>query len=185
MRDTRRQASQERSQRRSRLMALAQGGDRDAYRLLLEDVVPTLAAFLRRRVADRSEVDDVVQDVLIAMHRARHTYDPARPLEPWLFAIARNVAIDHARRSLARAGREVLVDELPEQAGSIDGPPGPRLEDALARLPPSQREAFEMLKLEGLSVDAAARRAGTTPGALKVRAHRAYKALRRLIGEEP
>jgi len=80
-----------------------------------------------------------------------------------------------------RSSREVLVDALPER--SADGASeGPRLEEALDRLPAAQREAFEMLQLEGISVAAAAARAGTTTGALKVRAHRAYKALRAILG---
>jgi RNA polymerase sigma-70 factor (ECF subfamily) len=163
-------------------MALAQQGDQDAYRELLDDLVPMLRAVIRRRVANVNEIDDIVQDVLLAVHRARHTYDPARPLEPWVFAIARNVTIDHARRRLARSGWEVTVEQLPDAPGEADAPLAPRLDEALARLPAAQREAFRMLKLEGLSVDAAAERAGTTPGALKVRAHRAYKALRALLG---
>lgn len=163
-------------------MARVQDGDQEAYRALLDDLVPTLRAFLRRRVGNVNDVEDIAQDALLAMHRARHTWDPARPLEPWLFAIARNVAIDHARRSIARAGWEIMVDELPDRPGEIDAPFAPRLDEALEQLPAAQREAFRMLKLEGLSVEAAAERAGTTPGALKVRAHRAYKALRALLG---
>jgi RNA polymerase sigma-70 factor (ECF subfamily) len=163
-------------------MALAQGGDHEAYRALLDDLIPVLRAFLRRRVPNVSEVDDIVQDVLLAVHRARHTWDPTRPLEPWLFAIARNVAIDHARRTLSRAGWEVAVEEPPDAPGAVDAPFAPRLDAALEKLPRAQREAFRMLKLDGLSVEEAAERAGTTPGALKVRAHRAYKALRSLLG---
>jgi RNA polymerase sigma-70 factor (ECF subfamily) len=163
-------------------MVRVQSGDQDAYRVLLDDVAQVLRGFLRRRVADSNEVDDVLQDVLMAMHRARHTFDPMRPVEPWLFAIARNVTIDHARRRASRGRWELLVDELPDQAGTIEEFAEPRLDEALAKLPASQREAFEMLKLEGLTVEAAAERAGTTPGALKVRAHRAYKALRAMLG---
>jgi RNA polymerase sigma-70 factor (ECF subfamily) len=74
------------------------------------------------------------------------------------------------------------VGQFGDQAGTIEEFAEPRLDEALAKLPASQREAFEMLKLEGLTVEAAAERAGTTPGALKVRAHRAYKALRAMLG---
>jgi RNA polymerase sigma-70 factor (ECF subfamily) len=172
----------ERRRQRAACMARAQQGDQEAYRILLDDLVPMLRAFLRRRVANVNEIDDIVQDVLLAVHRARHTYDPSRPIEPWIFAIARNVTIDHARRTLSRAGWEVMVEELPDAPGDVDAPFAPRLDEALERLPAAQREAFRMLKVEGLSVDAAAERAGTTPGALKVRAHRAYKALRAILG---
>jgi RNA polymerase sigma-70 factor (ECF subfamily) len=100
-------------------MVRVQSGDQDAYRVLLDDVAQVLRGFLRRRVADSNEVDDVLQDVLMAMHRARHTFDPMRPVEPWLFAIARTVTIDHARRRASRGRWELLVDELPDQAGAL------------------------------------------------------------------
>ena len=169
------------SVQRSEWMALAQRGDREAYGALLMDVTPSIVGFLHQRIVDPHEREDVVQDTLMALHRARHTYDPSRPFEPWLFAIARHVLVDHFRRRGVRAAREVLVDVFPERGGEARSD-GPRLEDALERLPASQREAFEMLKLEGLSVVVAAARAGTTTGALKVRAHRAYKTLRVLLG---
>ena len=170
-----------RSAQRTRWMECVQRGDREAYRALLTDIASPLLRFLRPRIADPHELEDVYQDTLMALHRARHTYDPSRPFEPWLFSIARHVLVDHFRRRGVRAAREVLVDVLPER-GEDDGGEAPRLEKALDRLPAAQREAFEMLKLEGLSVAAAAARAGTTTGALKVRAHRAYKALRILLG---
>jgi RNA polymerase sigma-70 factor (ECF subfamily) len=160
-------------------MVGAQAGDRDAYRAVLEDISPLLLDWLRRWVADSADLADVYQDVLVRLHRARHTYDPARPFERWLFAIARHCAADHARRGRRRAW-ELLVDELPEAAAQSD-PDWHALADALRSLPRPQREAFSMLKLEGLSVGAAATRAGVTPGALKVRAHRAYKALKVLL----
>jgi len=163
-------------------MALVQGGDQAAYGALLDDVMPLLRAFLRRRVTNVNEIDDILQDVLLSVHRARHTYDPGRPLEPWLFAIARNVTIDHARRAISRSAWEIVVDDLPDAPADAAGDATPRLEEVLAKLPPAQRRAFEMLKIEGLSVEIAAARAGTSPGALKVRAHRAYKAVRALLG---
>ncbi|MEW6271770.1 MAG: RNA polymerase sigma factor [Thermodesulfobacteriota bacterium] len=161
-------------------MQRAQDGDGDAYRELLDDIGPELMRFLTRRMSDATAAEDAYQDTLLALHRARHTWLPARPLEPWLYAIARNVVIDHARRR-RRARWEVATDALPEVAS----PPGdealPELQRALDGLPPAQREALEMLQLEGLSVEAASKRAGVTRGALKVRAHRAYKALRSLL----
>ena len=166
-------------------MAQAQAGDRDAYRELLEDLAPLLAAFLRRHGADAHEIDDLRQETLITVHRARHTYDPSRPLEPWLFAIARSVAIDHHRRQARRRAREVAVEALPEVAAPADlAGAEQRLAEALAALPAAQREAFELLQVEGLSGVEASRRAGTTPGALTVRAHRAYRALRALLRDE-
>jgi RNA polymerase sigma factor (sigma-70 family) len=173
----------ERIRVRAHLMERLQQGDADACRLLLDDVGPAVTRFLRGRVAI-DEVEDVYQEVFMALFQARHTYEAGRPLEPWLFAIARNVAADHSRRRWARASWEELTAEVPERAegGSPAAPPD--VEALLARLPPKQREAFAMLKLDGMTLEAAAGRAGVSIGALKVRAHRAYKALRKLIGGE-
>ena len=170
-----------RSRQRAEWMARAQAGDRDAYRVLLDEIGPIVLGWLRRWLTDPEDLADVYQDTLVHLHRARHTYDPARPFEPWLFAIARNAAADHGRRRRRERAWETVVDDLPDVAmegGAFE----PALAEALRALPRPQREAFTMLKLEGLSVGAAAARAGVTPGALKVRAHRAYKALRALLG---
>jgi len=176
-------ASEERSRNRARLMARMQDGDGDSCRALLDDIGPMLTNFLRRRIADRNALEDVYQETLMAFFQARHTYDPSRPLEPWLFAIARNVASDHARHFWTRASFEQLTDKMPERLADEEPRSEPSLEDAMAKLPEQQRQAFSMLKLEGLSIEQAAGRAGVSAGALRVRAHRAYKALRKLIGE--
>ena len=175
--------AEERSRARARLMERVQDGDGESCRTLLDDIGPMLMNFLRRRIADRGEIEDVYQETLMAFFQARHTYQPSRPLEPWLFAIARNVAADHARQYWTRASVEQLTDEIPESAAASEPRSNPNLADAVARLPDQQREAFAMLKLEGLSIEQAAARAGISEGALRVRAHRAYKAIRKLIGE--
>lgn len=168
---------------RATWMAAAQGGDVAAYRALLTDVAPMLESFVRRRLRHPEDCRDVVQDTLTLMHRARHTWDATRPFDPWLFAIARHALIDHLRRQQRRQAHEVSLDPLPEPAAEADHDDGyRRLDEALAQLPPSQREAFEMLKLQGLTVDRAAAQAGITPGALRVRAHRAYQAIRAMLG---
>jgi RNA polymerase sigma-70 factor, ECF subfamily len=176
-------AFRERSRRRAELMARVQDGDREACRILLDDIGPMLSNFLRRRIADREDAEDVYQETLVAFFQARHTYEPSRPLEPWLFAIARNVAADHARRYWTRVSVEQLVDKAPEPSAVGEPRSDPNLEEALARLPDQQREAFSMVKLEGMSIEEAAHRVGISVGALRVRAHRAYKALKKLIAD--
>jgi len=162
-------------------MELVQEGDGNAFRALLDDIGPAVTSFLRRRIADQSEVEDVFQETVIGLYQARHTYEPSRPFEPWLFAIARNVAADHAHRHWTRASWQELMESTPEVASDATAGASPTLEGALQRLPQMQREAFVMLKLEGLSTMEAARRAGVSVGALKVRAHRAYETLKKLI----
>jgi RNA polymerase sigma factor (sigma-70 family) len=171
----------ERSRLRARLMVRLQQGDADACKELFDSIGPSLTYFLRRRVADPQELEDVYQEVFMAIFEARHTYEPGRPFEPWLFAIARNIAADYTRRRWRRAHWEELVAEPPDQPFETSNAAVPELRSFLAELPPDQREAFSMLKLDGLSVQAAAARVGVSVGALKVRAHRAYKSLKRLI----
>lgn len=168
--------------KRAQWMERVQAGDQKAYRLLLHDVSAELRAYLRRRVRDGQDVEDLVQDVLLTLHRARHTYDPARPFEPWLYAIARNAAVDSFRRDRLRLRMErlpddeALVDTAREDAGrelSVEG--------VLAELPETQREALEMVKIRGMSIGEAAARAGVSQGTLRVRIHRGYRTLRALL----
>ena len=169
------------SERRTRWMAAVQRGDREAYRALLDDIRPTVEQFVRRRVRDPEEAKDVYQDVLMALHRARQTYEPGRPFDPWLFAIARRVVARRRGQRMARDAREVHPALLPDVPVAADGDAKLELEEALGRLSAEQRQALVLLKLEGLSIARAAPLVGTTVGALKVRAHRAYRALRRLL----
>jgi len=171
------------------LMAAAQAGDGEAYRTLLEEIMPVVRAMVLSRIFDRSAAEDVVQNVMLSIHRARHTYRPERPFKPWLSAIARNAIIDSFRERGRRREREIEVELIdafaaPVEAGhpdEIELPPD--LVAAIEQLPAKQREAVRLVQVEGLSVAEAAERAGVSPGALKVRAHRGYKALRRLLGE--
>ncbi len=167
-------------------MREAQQGSAESYERLLAELLP----FVRRVVAERvrgPEAEDVVQEALVSIHTARHTHRPDRPVAPWVRAISRNASIDWLRRAV-RAGRrssEVEPDALPDGAPASPAESralSPGLERALERLPDAQREAVVLLKIEGLSVAEAAERTGITPGALKLRAHRGYRALRAVLG---
>ncbi len=171
----------ERSIRRARWMAAVQRGDADAYGALLDDIGPMIMRFLRRRLRDTEEAQDVYQDIFMTLHRIRHVYQPTRPLEPWLFAIAHRVFRAHQRRRLTRITRECPVETPPEIPVDSDSHVKLRLEEALRDLSSDQRLVIKLLKIDGLSTEMAARRAGTTTGALKVRAHRSYKVLRQLL----
>jgi len=87
-------------------MAAAQRGDRHAYERLVADILPALRAFVRRRTGDDVSAEDVVQEVLLSIHRARRTFRPERPFEPWLFAITRNAVRDFQRSSVRRMHTE-------------------------------------------------------------------------------
>jgi RNA polymerase sigma-70 factor (ECF subfamily) len=168
-------------------MAAAQDGDADAYERLLRSILPVLRAIVGRRLGDPSSVEDVVQNVLLSIHQARHTYRPERPFGPWMRAIARNAVIDAQRSRTARGRREVPIEDREWPAEAFDPVEAleelsPELTRALEALPPSQREAVELIHVQQLSVAEAAERVGISPGALRVRAHRGYKALRLRMG---
>lgn len=166
------------------LMAAAQQGDENAYRHVLESVRPLVFGYVRKRINSAEAAEDVCQEVLLTVHRVRHTYDPGRPFEPWLFAIARSRLIDHLRKSRRISTVEVLMDVMPDPGEPAGETSGDSAWDVLDRLPPAQREAFVMLKLEGLSTAEAAERAGVSVSALKVRAHRAYNAIKKSLRGE-
>lgn len=179
-------ARDEEEARQAAWMRAAQGGDADAYRRLLTAVEPRIRAIVRSRVRDDAAVDDVVQNALLSIHRGRRTYRPERPFGPWMRAIVRNVVVDHFRERKRRVEREVelVVEELADDRANeatSETALAPELRSALAGLSASQREAVTLIQIEGLSVAEAALRAGVTPGALKVRAHRGYRALARAL----
>ena len=176
--------NEERETRWRGWMVAAQAGDVPSYEKLLRELIPYLGGFVRRRLLDRSSAEDVVQNVLVSIHRARHTYRAERRFSPWLHAIARNGIIDQLRSRTRQANREVSLesDRVPEPAVDAAETPdrqlSPELQRALESLSDSQREAVELIQVHGLSVAEAAVRAGVTQTALKVRAHRGYRALR-------
>jgi RNA polymerase sigma-70 factor, ECF subfamily len=166
---------------RAQLMAQAQRGDREAFQLLFKDVGPVITRFLRRRISDSSQIEDICQEAMIAVYKSRHTYEPGRPFEPWLFAIVRNVSGEHLRRERHRLAFQIQVDELPEVGSDHGSLNDLELRQALGRLSPTQIEALALTKVAGLSVEEAAQHSGTTVGSMKLRVHRAYASLKRSL----
>jgi RNA polymerase sigma-70 factor (ECF subfamily) len=170
------------------LMHASQAGDGEAYRALLLELAPRVRAVVARRRGASADVEDLVQDVLLSVHVARATYDPARPFLPWLLAIVRHRLADGARRFARREAHEVQVEDLDVTFGALgtnSDAGGPydteALHAAVRGLPPSQRDAIELLKLREFSLKEAAAATGMTVGALKVATHRAMAALKRVL----
>jgi RNA polymerase sigma-70 factor (ECF subfamily) len=165
------------------------GGDDAAFGTVYDALAPRLYGYLLRQTRDRARAEDLVQQTMLHIHRARARFIPGAEVTPWAFAIARRLLVD----SLRRGRREVLAmdDELdgrPDRRPSAEElvqarELATRVEGVLARLPQSQRAAFELIKNEGLSVAEAAQVLGTTVAAVKLRAHRAYEALRSALGD--
>lgn len=166
-------------------MRLAQGGDQAAYASLLAMLTSVTRRFARARVGNVGWVDDVVQETLLTIHGARHTYDPARPFGPWFYAIASSRMIDVLRRERRVRSREIADDTLPEppsEAADESDIDVEAIHAALASLPARQRDVIEGMKFRDESVREIAGRTKMTESAVKVTAHRGYRALRRLLG---
>ncbi len=174
-------------------MRAAQDGDGESYAALLRDCVPMLAQVARRQGVAMDRVDDVVQDVLITLHRVRHTYDPSRSFNAWVRAITQRRAIDALRRSGRQGAREIHAPLAFEAHADgsvaaddtlVNRARAARLRDAVAQLPPGQREAVEHMGLAERSLAEAAALTGRSTGALKVNLHRALKSLRAIMRPE-
>jgi RNA polymerase sigma-70 factor, ECF subfamily len=168
-------------------MRLTQAGDQAAYASLLVLLTSATRQFARARLGAVPWIDDVVQETLLAVHRARHTYDPRRPFAPWFYAVASSRLIDVVRRERRVTSREIPGDVLPDVVSGA-GPAARNEIDveaihaAVGSLPARQREVVEALKFRDQSVRDVAGQLGMTESAVKVTAHRGYAALKRLLG---
>ncbi len=166
------------------LMLSSLGGDVAAYRDLLRELADHLRRYYRRRLGHgKADLEDLVQETLMAVHTRRASYDPSYPFTPWAYAMARYKLVDHLRRETVRAAEPIdeyaelfAIDENEQMAAAHD------VERLLAPLPARQRDAIRLTRIEGLSVEEAARRTGQSPTATKVGIHRALKRLREAMG---
>lgn len=156
-------------------------GDTDAYQRFLTELSAHLRAFLRRRLAQRpDEVEDLVQETLLAVHSQRHTYRHDLPVTAWAHAIARYKLIDWLRAHAAKGALDVPLDDVQELFSSSDAEAAQARRDLgqlLQTLPERQRLPIVHVKLEGLSVAETARLTGLSESAVKVGVHRGLKAL--------
>lgn len=165
-------------------------GDDSAFGEVYDAIAPRIYRHVLGRVGDAGLAEDVVQQTLLQIHRKRGTFVRGAAVLPWALAIARRLAVDAHRR-----GRKESLTKEPDPVE----PPSPdfdaeahataaetarRIRAVLAGLPETQRTAFELVKQEGLSVAQAAAVLGITVSAVKLRAHRAYEALRAALGED-
>lgn len=165
----------------------AQAGDEAAYRDALQHMAVRLRAWLRRRMqAWPDEVEDVVQETLLALHLHRATWDASLPVSAWMFAIARHKLVDLWRRRGRREAELASLDALEEhEAPSVDDAQQHAarrdLGVLLAAIPPAQRQAIVLTKIEGLSVAEVSLRTGASVAAVKVQVHRGLKKLAELV----
>lgn len=173
-----------------RLMLAGLDGDSAAYRSLLERLSRLLRNYYRARLRrfgrEATEAEDLMQEVLLAIHTRRHTYDTSLPFLPWLYAVARYRLIDHLRKT--RGSRaNVPLDDVDELAGSENHAgveSSHDLQKLLRELPEKKRRAIQCVKLDGLSVAEAAERCGMSESAIKINVHRGLKILAASIALE-
>src|SRR5450432_15518 len=172
------------------LMAAYVAGDRRAFEQLFARLAPRLHRFFQRSFRAEATADDLLQVTFLKLHRARETYKPDMRVAPWAFAIAARVRLDEYRRrkrlaedgdeeALARA-EEARAAEMRDE-GAIDGDTADAVRRAVDALPESQRVVIHLNRFEEMTFAEIARVLGTTEGAVKLRAFRAYGALRQVL----
>lgn len=170
------------------LMVLYQAGDERAADQLVGISNRTLARYLYATSLGALNLDDLLQECWLRIHKARGSYRPGEPVMPWILAIARHVRIDFYRKWRRTIGRET---ELEHQLEDLGGSPQSQWDSAIAAgrlmklmriLPDAQREVVVMLKVTGMSVQEVALSTGSTPAAVKQKAYRAYQTIRSVVG---
>lgn len=162
-------------------MQLAQKGDETCYAQLLEELGDVIALYLKYRFGPIDLIEDCVQESLIAIHAARHTYDPKRLFRPWLFAIVRNRTIDMLRSQ--RSYTSAIEENWTQQ----DKPSATTIEDEVAKsmvfdaLAPAYRDVLLLTKVGGLSTAETAKELGLSESAVRVRVHRGIQATRKIL----
>jgi RNA polymerase sigma-70 factor (ECF subfamily) len=169
----------------------ASTGDASAFEALYDRLAPRLHAFIFRRTRHAAKTDDLLQQTFLQMHAARASFVHGAEVMPWAFAIARRLLIDGLRKSTETLHEDGNDGDVPDPRGERETPEaicarrrlGRLVAEELRRLPEQHRVAFDLIQNDGLSVAEAAQVLGTTPAAVKLRAHRAYEALRAKLGD--
>ena len=165
-------------------------GDDAAFGAVYDELSPRLFGFLMRKTNDAALAEDLLQQTFLQMHCARETYRTGMDVVPWAFAIARRLAIDSFRKRRRTVvadpseAEEALVSELSPDGALRTKRAAMTIHETLEALPESQRTAFELLKIVGLTLAQTAEAVGESIGAVKLRAHRAYEALREALAVE-
>jgi len=163
------------------LMHAAQRGDSAAYAELFREITPLIKGFLYNRLGDGLDNEDIVQEVLFAVHKASHTYNTDRQFKAWMFAIADYKLKDYLRAYYRKAAlikvdfaeiEHTLTDDV-----TADHSPSELLSEILGVLPEKQQRIVRMMKIDGYSAEQVAKEMKMTTSAVKVSAHRAYKVL--------
>tara|TARA_Y100001960_G_scaffold288606_1_gene327825 strand:+ start:2744 stop:3298 length:555 start_codon:yes stop_codon:yes gene_type:complete len=165
------------------LAVQAQAGDESSYRELLLGLAEKMRPFLYNHIFNKDMVEDVLQDTLVAVHQALHTYNPKYSFLSWSFAICRYKLIDYIRKYQKISENEINNDEyiatfVDESTNIEDEGLDEKLQSAIDSLPERQRQVVIMLKVNDYSIKEVANELSLSVANVKTIAHRAYKALR-------
>ena len=180
-------AYQEDERRWSNWMAAANAGDRAAYRQLLAELGDVVEAYVKSRFGELRGLEDCVQECLLAIHNARHTYDGERPFRPWFFTIVRHKTIDMLRKQRRVTGNEQALDDTAGDVDASGGEPLAAVVDGvrvLERMPPVHRDAVALTQYAGYTVAEAAHLLGISESALKSRLRRALQTIKKDLESE-
>ena len=166
------------------LMTATQAGDNDAYLSLLNEMYSFLKNYIRRRIFNKDEAEEVIQEILMAVHKSRHTYDSSRSFMSWFLSIAEFKIIDSIRK-ITKTSAELNIEQIKtdlsysffeEQTFDFD--------KAFQKLSKKEQEIIKLLKIDGFKVSEIARKMNLTETNIKVIAHRAYKNLQIYLGDQ-
>lgn len=168
----------------SRLMAEAQSGRSDSYRILLNQISITLSKFLANRIGSFDDREDVLQEILLAIHNSRHTYLPSKPFYPWMYAIAKNILVKYYKK-IHKQNSKIIEAEIQSLTAveKIESDEIDRTNEIIRLindLPGKQKRIIQMLKIQGFSIKQTAAKLNLSEANVKVIAHRGYHTLRRL-----
>ena len=166
-------------------MQQALAGNQRAYAAVLRETSRFLRPFLAKRLNHTSEVDDLLQETLLSIHKARHTYDGNRPYKPWAFAIAQYRLLDHLRSYYADHLRHAVdiseVENILPEHVTVSAFTYKSISGEIDQLPQKQALILQMMHEEGFTAKEVAKKIGMKESAVKVAAHRAYKILRKKL----
>ncbi len=169
------------------MMRQALTGDKQAYSDILRETARFLRPFLAKRLSHHAELDDLLQEILLSVHKARHTYDGERPYKPWVFAIAKFRLLDHLRAHYADHLHHAvelsdvennLFEDVTESSLSYES-----IREEIHLLPEKQATILQLIHQQGYTAKEVAAKIGMNESAVKVAAHRAYKVLRKILEE--
>lgn len=164
----------------ARLMTATQNGDKAATNVLLSEVGVWLERYFSRRIPPHS-VDDLVQDVLMAVYTKRGTWDPSRPFLPWLAAIARYRWVDHLRKVYKHDSKELFEEDAVQDSEEEVVMARVSLDRMFGQLPDAQAEAIKLVKIGGLSIREASAKTGQSESLVKINIHRGLKKLAAMV----